>query len=148
MLDAFGIRPVVRCDDWYAQDVDGNVWYFGEATAEYQNGEAGSTVGSWEAGVDGAMPGIIMPAQPQPGVTYRQEFYEGEAEDLARVVETDAEADVPVGRYTEVLVTEDWTPLEPDMVERKSYAPQIGQVMEELVEGGEESYVLVEFDAP
>jgi hypothetical protein len=135
-------------DDWYAQDAEGNVWYFGEATAEYENGEVVSTAGSWEAGVDGAMPGIIMPAQPVVDVTYRQEFYEGEAEDLAKVVETDAETEVPLGRYTGVLVTEDWTPLEPDLIEHKAYAPNMGLLMEELVQGGDESFVLVEFDAP
>jgi len=135
-------------DDYYAQDVDGNVWYFGEATAEYSNGEMTSTAGSWEGGVDGALPGIIMLAEPVIGVTYRQEFYAGEAEDVARAVEAGAAAEAPLGRYTDVLVTEDWTPLEPDLVEHKSYAPHIGLVKEELVEGGDEGFVLTAFDAP
>ena len=72
--------------DWYAQDADGNVWYLGEETAEYEGGEVVSTEGSWEAGVDGALPGIVMLADPRPGDAYRQEFYEGEAEDLAEVL--------------------------------------------------------------
>jgi hypothetical protein len=138
-------EPVEITSDWYAQDADGNVWYFGEETAEYENGEIVSTAGSWEAGVDGAMPGIIMPADPQVGVTYRQEFYAGEAEDLAKAVELDATADVPLGAYDGVLVTEDWTPLEPDVAERKFYAPGIGLIREETIRGGESTFVLVEF---
>jgi hypothetical protein len=68
--------------DWYAEDRQGNVWYFGEQTAEYENGKVTSTEGSWEGGVDGAQPGIVMLAQPQVGDTYRQEYLQGEAEDL------------------------------------------------------------------
>jgi hypothetical protein len=138
-------EPIEITSDWYAQDADGNVWYFGEETAEYENGEIVSTAGSWEAGVDGAMPGIIMPAQPQVGVTYRQEFYAGEAEDLAKAVELGATTEVPFGAYDGVLVTEDWTPLEPDVAERKFYAPGIGLIREETIRGGESRFVLVEF---
>jgi hypothetical protein len=122
--------------DWYAQDTAGNVWYFGEDTAEYENGKLTSRKGAWEAGVDGAQPGIIMPAAPVVGTTYRQEFYEGEAEDLAKVVELTASAETPAGAYSDVLVTEDWTPLEPDQVERKFYALGVGLVMERLIKGG------------
>ena len=70
--------------DWYAQDVDGNIWYLGEDTKEYENGVVVSTEGSWEAGVDGAQAGIVLPANPEVGMTYRQEYYAGEAEDRAR----------------------------------------------------------------
>jgi hypothetical protein len=122
--------------DWYAQDADGNVWYFGEDTAEYKNGKVTTREGAWEAGVDGAEPGIIMPAAAVVGLTYRQEFLEGEAEDLAKVVDLAGSADTPADSYTDVLVTEDWTPLEPDIVERKFYAPGVGLVMERVVKGG------------
>ncbi len=72
--------------DWYAQDVDGNVWYLGEDTVEYEGGKAVSTAGAWDAGVDGAQPAIVMPAQPNVGLAYRQEFYAGEAEDMGEVI--------------------------------------------------------------
>ena len=82
--------------DWYAQDADGNVWYLGEDTEEYENGEVASTAGSWEHGVrDGAYAGIIIPADPKPGLEYRQEYYKGEAEDVAEVLSLDATATVP-----------------------------------------------------
>jgi hypothetical protein len=131
--------------DWYAQDSAGNVWYFGEETAEYEDGKVTSTEGSWEAGVDGAQPGIIMPAAPVIDLTYRQEFYAGEAEDLAKAVELNASADTPAGSFSDVLVTEDWTPLEPDLIERKFYAPGVGLVMERQISGGRGITRLVEF---
>lgn len=122
--------------DWYATDNAGNVWYLGEQTAEYENGEITTTAGSWEAGVDGAQPGIAMLANPQVGDTYRQEFYAGEAEDLGEVHALGENVEVPYGSYQGVLVTEDWTPLEPDIHERKWYAPDVGVVFEETVQGG------------
>jgi hypothetical protein len=131
-------------DDWYAQDADGNVWYFGEETAEYEDGKVTSTAGSWEAGIDGAQPGIIMPADPQPDVTYRQEFLAGEAEDMAKVVELRQSVTTPAGTYDDVLVTEDWTPLEPDVREQKFYARDVGLVRELLIEGGSAESVLTE----
>ena len=134
--------------DWYAQDADGNVWYFGEDTAEYKDGEVSSREGSWEAGVDGAQPGIIMPAGPVADLTYRQEFYAGQAEDQATVVDLGATADTPAGSYTDVLVTEDWTPLEPDIAERKYYAPGVGLVLERQVRGGTGVNSLTEFTSP
>ncbi len=122
--------------DWYAQDTAGNVWYMGEQTAEYENGVVTSTEGTWEAGVDGAQPGIVMLADPQVGDTYRQEWYEGQAEDLAKVFALDQAVTVPVASYSGVLVTEEWTPLSPDVVEHKSYARGIGVVYEEQTQGG------------
>jgi hypothetical protein len=130
--------------DWYATDNLGNVWYFGEQTAEYENGEITTTAGSWEAGADGAQPGIIMLADPQIGDTYRQEFYAGKAEDLAEVFALGETVDVPSGSYQDVLVTEDWTPLEPEVHERKWYAPDVGVVFEEIVQGGSGTLSLVE----
>jgi len=129
--------------DWYAQDKDGNVWYMGEDVKNYKNGEFTDSHGAWEAGVDGALPGIVMWADPQPGEPYRQELYAGEAEDMAKVVRLDGEAKVPFGVYTDLLVTEDWTPLEPGFAERKYYAKGIGVVLEEIVEGGEGRMELV-----
>jgi hypothetical protein len=134
--------------DWYAQDVAGNVWYFGEDTAEYKNGQVTTREGAWEAGVDGAQAGIIMPAEPMVGLTYRQEFLEGEAEDLAKVVELAAMAETPAGSYADALVTEDWTPLEPDVVERKFYAPGVGLVMERVISGGHGVNRLVKVTQP
>jgi hypothetical protein len=134
--------------DWYAQDAAGNVWYFGEDTAEYKNGEVTSRAGAWEAGVDGAQPGIIMPAEPVAGVIYRQEFFAGEAEDLAKAVELAATANTPAGSYADVLITEDWTPLEPKVVERKFYAPGVGLVMERIIKGGHGINRLTEFTQP
>jgi hypothetical protein len=130
--------------DWYAQDTAGNVWYLGEETEECENGQVVSTEGSWEAGVDGAQPGIAMLAQPQVGEAYRQEFYEGEAEDVAKVFARGESVTVPAGSYEDVLVTEDWTPLDPDIVEHKFYAVGVGVVREELVEGGDEVLELIE----
>jgi hypothetical protein len=134
--------------DWYASDNFGNVWYFGEETAEYENGEITSTEGSWEAGVDGALPGIIMLADPQVGDTYRQEFYEGQAEDVARVYALDQSITVPKDRYTLVLVTEDWSLLEPNVHERKWYSPGVGVVFEETIQGGSGSLSLVDHTRP
>lgn len=122
--------------DWFAQDRWGNVWYFGETTAEYEDGKVVSRAGSWEAGVDGAMPGVVMLADPRIGDRYRQEFYAGEAEDMARVRAEEESVAVPAGSYQDVLVTEDWTPLEPDVLEHKSYAPGVGVVLEQVVKGG------------
>jgi hypothetical protein len=134
--------------DWFAQDRRGNVWYFGEATAEYEDGEIVSRAGSWEAGVDGAQPGVVMLGEPRAGDRYRQEFLEGEAEDMARVRATGESVAVPAGVFRDVLVTEDWTPLEPGVLEHKSYAPGVGVVLERLVEGGSGVLRLVEIRDP
>jgi hypothetical protein len=130
--------------DWFAQDREGNVWYFGEETAEYEDGKVANRAGSWEAGVDGAQPGIVMLAEPRVGDSYRQEFYAGEAEDMGRVRSLDASVTVPSGSFDHVLVTEDWTPLEPDVLEHKFYASGVGVVLERLVRGGEGVLRLVE----
>ena len=122
--------------DWYAQDQEGNVWYFGEETAEYEDGEIVSTAGAWEAGVDGALPGIAMEADPTVGDSYRQEYYPGEAEDLAEVVRSGESQEVVFGAFDDLIVIEEWTPLEPDVVEEKSYASGVGVVLETTVQGG------------
>lgn len=117
--------------DWFAQDVEGNVWYFGEDSKEYEDGEVVSTAGSWEAGVGGAKPGIVMLAHPHVGLTYRQEYLKGEAEDMGTVLSLDAAVTVPAGTYSGALRTKDFTPLEPGVVEHKYYAPGVGVVLEE-----------------
>jgi hypothetical protein len=114
--------------DWYAQDKEGKVWYFGEDTKEYKNGKVTSTEGSWEAGVNGAKPGIIMQAHPKVGQSYRQEYYKGHAEDMAKVISLNDSIRVPYGSFDHVLVTKEWTPLQPGYVEHKYYAPGVGQV--------------------
>jgi hypothetical protein len=130
--------------DWYAQDKDGNVWYFGEDSKEYQNGQVISTAGSWQAGVDGAKPGIVMEADPEVGDTYRQEYYKGEAEDMAKVLSLDASATVPYGSFDNCLKTKDYTSLEPGVVENKYFAPRIGNILTVMVQGGSERSELVD----
>jgi hypothetical protein len=123
-------------NDWYAQDAQGNIWYLGEDTAEFEDGKVSSRAGSFEAGVDGALPGIAIPADPEPGMEYRQEFYKGEAEDSGRVLSTDELAEVPSGRYRDALLTKDFTPLEPDVLEYKLYAKGVGPVLILTASGG------------
>jgi hypothetical protein len=130
--------------DWYAQDKKGNVWYFGEDSREIKNGKTASTEGSWQAGKDGAEPGIIMPANSKVGKTYRQEYYKGEAEDMARALKLDASAKVPYGSFEKVLVTDEWTPLEPNIAEHKYYATGVGNIKEVAVKGPPETLVLVD----
>jgi hypothetical protein len=115
--------------DWYAQDDCGNIWYLGEKTAEYENGIVVSTEGSWEAGADGAQPGVILPADPIPGMTYRQEYLAGEAEDAAAVLSVAERGTVPYGRFKGALLTKDYTPLHPNLVEYKLYAKGVGPVL-------------------
>jgi hypothetical protein len=143
-VDALVVRDTVSEDgrlvedtfDWYAQDGDGNVWYLGEDTKEYENGKVVSTKGSWEAGIDGAEAGIIMPAEPRPGRRYRQEYYAGHAEDAARILSLDEQAQTPAGHFTGVLLTKDFTPLEPKVLEYKLYAKGVGPVLVLTPSGG------------
>ena len=143
-ISATVVRDTVTVDgelvedtfDWFAQDRDGNVWYLGEDSKEYEDGTFVGTKGSWEAGVDGARPGIVMPAAPKVGRAYRQEFFKGEAEDMAEVVGLDGTATVPFGAFDELVVIKEWTPLEPDVVEEKLYASGVGVVLERKTTGG------------
>lgn len=130
--------------DWYANDNDGNVWYFGEDSKEYDDGKLESTAGSWEAGVDGAEPGILMKADPEIGDIYQQEYYEGEAEDMAEVLSLDASVTVEYGSFENCLQTKEWTPLEPDVEEHKYYASGVGLLLEEDVTEGDDRVELVE----
>jgi len=133
--------------DCYAQDADGNIWYLGEDTKEYENGEVVSTDGSWEHGIDGALGGIIMLAAPQVGDTYRQEYYGGEAEDEGEVLSLDESVEVPFGSFEGCLQTEDTTPLEPDVLEHKYYCEGVGPVLTIDVGGGGGREELIEFTA-
>jgi hypothetical protein len=132
--------------DWYAQDAKGNIWYLGEDTKEYENGKVTSTEGSWQAGVDGAQPGILLPADPHPGLAYRQEYLEGQAEDAATVLSLNMRVKVPFGTFAHVLVTEDFTPLEPEIVEHKFYARGVGPALTIDVKGGASREELLRFD--
>ncbi|MGI8675515.1 MAG: hypothetical protein ACR2JT_01095 [Nocardioidaceae bacterium] len=115
--------------DWYAQDSGGSIWYLGENTREYENGEVVSHEGAWEYGVDGAQAGILIPANPKPGCSYRQEYYEGEAEDAGQILSTKEDVKVRAGRYRDVLATGDSTPLTPWVLEHKFYAKGVGLVL-------------------
>jgi hypothetical protein len=124
-------KPVEITDDWYAQDTAGNVWYLGEAVRNYENGKLVDRAGSFEAGVDGAQPGIAMPAKPVAGLSYRQEYYKGEAEDKAAVITVGQEqVKVPYGSFNKgVLMTRDLVPTEPKVQELKFYAPGVGPLL-------------------
>ena len=134
--------------DWYAQDRAGNVWYLGERTREYENGNLASTEGSWEAGVDGAQAGVVMPAEPRVGMSYRQEQYAGHAEDRARILSLDEQVEVPFGRFRRVLMTKDYTPLEPAVLEHKLYARGVGPVLVLSLSGGGGGEELIRFHSP
>jgi hypothetical protein len=122
--------------DWFAQDVLGNVWYFGEATKELDHGLVTSIEGSWRAGDDGASPGIVMEAAPAVGDVYRQEFLLGEAEDVAAVLALADAVVVPYGAFPACLRIEETTPIEPDALEHKYYAPGVGLVLTISVHSG------------
>jgi hypothetical protein len=132
-------------DDWYAQDSDGNIWYLGEDTTEYENGKPHSTEGSFEAGVDGAQAGIALPADPEPGMTYRQEYSAGNAEDKGEIVGVDEQAEVPFGHFTGVLMTKDTNPLEPKVLEFKFYARDVGPVLAISVSGSSDREELLRY---
>ena len=130
--------------DWFAQDRNGTVWNFGEETRKRTADGQFTPAGSWEAGVGGALPGVVMTADPRPGRPYHQEYLPGEAEDMARVLRDGERLTVRFGSFVQVVVTRDWSPLDPGVVEHKHYAPGIGLIREESVEGDEYRMELVE----
>jgi hypothetical protein len=137
-------RLAERTTDWYAQDRAGNVWYFGEDTAELdRNGRVTSREGSWLAGVHGARAGIYMPARPVVGHSGRQEYLKGHAEDHFRVVSLNASVSAPGLSSRHALLTEEWTPLEPGVLDHKLYVRGVGTVLEQTVKGGRERNALV-----
>lgn len=129
--------------DWYAQDRHGNVWYFGEDSTIYEDGVPVSKEGSWEAGVEGALPGIIMLGEPRKGQSYRQEYWAGVAEDMAKVLNLNKSACVPFGCFDDLLMTKEWTPLELGAIEHKYYAWGLGLVLVVHLTGGPEFSELV-----
>jgi hypothetical protein len=138
-----------RTEDWYAQDGAGRVWYFGEETAELNpDGTTRSTEGSWQAGADGASAGIFMFAHPHPGQTARQEYYKGHAEDRFRVLSLSAQVHTPAVTSNRALLTQEWTPLEPGVLDHKLYVKGIGTVLEQTVKGGDERNALVSIRHP
>jgi hypothetical protein len=133
-----------RTTDWYTQDRRGNVWYFGESTAELDaRGRVTSTEGTWRAGRHGAKPGIFMPAKPAPGRSGRQESYPGHAEDHFLVLSLHGRVDTAYTSSRHALLTKEWTPLEPGVVDHKFYVRGVGTVLEETVKGGDERLELV-----
>lgn len=135
-----------RTRDYYTQDADGNVWYFGEDTAELDaNGRVKTREGTWQAGVDEAKPGIFMYAHPRIGQSARQEFLKGQAEDHFEVLRRGVTATIPFKRFDGALLTKEWTPLEPGVIDHKYYVPGIGTVLEQTVKGGDERNELVSF---
>lgn len=140
-------EPVEVTDDWYAQDRAGNIWYLGEYVTNYKNGKVVDHAGSFEAGVDGAQPGIAMPATPKPGLSYRQEYYKGEAEDKAAVITVGEEqVQVPFGYFNkDVLMTRDLVPTEPKVQELKFYAPDVGPLLSIHTDGAGGRAALVSY---
>jgi hypothetical protein len=137
-------KPSEVTDDWYAQDRDGNIWYFGESTAEIHNGKR-DTSGSFEAGRNGAQPGVALPAHPTPGLTYREEYYAGQAEDRAKVLSLDQQVEAPAGHFTGALLIDDTSPIEPTISEYKLYAKGVGPVVAVSVSGEAEREDLVSY---
>jgi len=136
-------KPVERTFDWYAQDKDGNVWYLGENSLEMKNGRFVRASDSWESGVNGARPGIIIEGHPKSGDIYRQEYYPpGGALDQALVLRAHPTVVVPSGRYERSLATVEWSPVEPQL-EKKWYAAGVGEIREQVVQGGHEAFQLV-----
>ena len=133
-----------RTTDWYAQDKAGNVWYFGEDTAELDaQGRITSREGTWRTGVHGARAGIYMPAHPRVGQRGRQEYYAGHADDHFQVLSLSAHVRTPAASSGRALLTKEWTPLEPGTIDHKYYVRGIGTVLEQTVKGGSERAVLV-----
>jgi hypothetical protein len=128
-------QPFEDTFDWFAEDRDGTVWTFGEASRIRGDDGRFTSAGSWEAGIHGALPGIVMQGHPRPGNPYRQEYLPGQAEDMGRVISVTEALTVPNGSYVEVVVTRDWSPLDPGVAEHKHYAPGVGMIREEAVEG-------------
>ncbi len=135
----------VNTSHWYAQDKQGNVWLFGVSVKKYNaSGKVSSTTGSWLAGSKGALPGIVMQANPGENLTYRQDYYKGHAEDMAQVLSLNGSVEGASGSYTNVLEIKEWSPLQPDLVVNKWYAKGVGLIMSKMVQGGNQELQLIE----
>ena len=137
-------KPSEITDDWYAQDAEGNVWYFGENTATLQNGKWDRS-GSFEAGRSGADAGIAMAARPTVGLTYREEYYKGHAEDRTKVLALGQQVEAPAGHFADAILTDDSSPLEPTVSEYKLYAKGVGPVVAVSVSGESEREDLISY---
>jgi hypothetical protein len=124
-----------KTSGWYAEDKNGNIWFFGQDARQYKDGKTAGSGGSWQAGLKGAQPGIIMQARPEIGVSYRQDYYKGKAEDMAQVVSLSETASVPNGDYKDLLLIKTWSALEPTLVENKFYAKDVGLILIKGVQG-------------
>jgi hypothetical protein len=142
-----GRSVLERTQDWYAQDRAGNVWYFGEQTADLSEGTV-DTSGSWQAGRHGAQAGIVMTAHPRVGDAHRQEYWRGHAEDQYWLVDLHSRVSVPFGTFRNAALTLEWSRLEPFVIDRKSYVKGIGVVKELAAEGPPEVARLVRFHRP
>ncbi len=137
-------KPIEKTFDWYAQDKSGNVWYMGEDTRELKRGKFVKASDSWEAGVNGAQPGIIMPGKPRRGDAYRQEYYPHHALDQARVLGSGGPVTVPYASFGRTLLTVETAPrLDPGVAERKYYVAGVGDIKEQTVSGNHEQMQLV-----
>jgi hypothetical protein len=137
-------RLAERTLDYYAQDRAGNVWYLGEDTATLKpNGQVESTEGTFHAGVQGARAGVIMSARPRPGDRGWQEYFPGQALDRFLVLRTGATVATPAVSSRRAMVIQETTPLEPGVIDRKTYVRGLGVVREETVRGGNERYELI-----
>jgi hypothetical protein len=134
--------------DWFAQDTDGNVWYFGEDTKELENGQVVSTEGSWEAGVDKAQAGIFMPATPEVGQIFKQEEAKNVAEDCTKIVDLHAAVKTRYVSSSDALKTEEFSPLEPNVLDNKYYVRDIGLAREGTIQGGSDVLELVSVTKP
>ena len=137
-------KPTEITDDWYAQDSAGNIWYFGENTASLDHGKWDRS-GSFEAGKNGADAGIAMAAHPSVGLTYREEYYKGHAEDRTKVLALDQQVEAPAGHFTGAILTDDSSPIEPTVSEYKLYAKGVGPVVAVSVSGESEREDLVSY---
>jgi hypothetical protein len=133
-----------RTTDWYTQDAKGNVWYYGEDTAELdKHGKVTSREGTWQAGRNGAKAGIFMPAHPHVGDAFRQEYYKGHAEDFFRILRLRTSVKTSYVASSRAMLTKETTPLEPGVVDHKYYVRGLGTVLEQTVKGGSERNALV-----
>jgi len=138
-------KPVEITEDWYAQDREGNVWYFGEDTTAFKHGRPTDN-GTWQAGVGGAMPGVALAARPKVGLSYREEYSKGVAEDQSRILALNAQAQVRAGHYEHVVLAEDFSPIEPGVSELKFYAKGSGQAVLAIdVSGGSDREELIKY---
>jgi hypothetical protein len=141
-------RVLERTSDWYAQDKQGNVWYLGEDTVHFGPNGSRDTSGSWQAGVNGAVPGIVMEANPRVPDSYRQEFLAGQAEDTAWIVKRGGWFRVPFGKVRNVLTSLEATRIEPGVYDQKIYGPGIGIIFERSLSGVPEIAKLVSVSGP